>query len=121
MCNNLDMSRIKKQIYSLIASMIVLVFGVVFFAAKVPPQTDTAVPVLIMLVLIYALCANGLALVFSVAMADRWTRHITLIFLLACIPPAFIMVAALRQASALDLFILFATIVLIAWYATYKK
>lgn len=101
--------------------MFALVVGLMLFAAKIPPQTDTAVPVLVMLILIYALSANGIALLFSVAMADRWARHITLIFLLACIPPAFIMIAALRQASALDLFILFTTIVLVAWYATYKK
>lgn len=103
------------------ALVVALVVGLLVFAANIPPQTDTAVPVLVMLILIYALSASGIALLFSVALTDRWLRHVTLIFLLACIPPAFIMIAALRQASALDLFILFATIVLVAWYATYKK
>lgn len=115
------MSRVKKQIVSLIAGLIGLVVATLFFMANVPPQTDTAVPVLIMLILIYALSANCIALVFAIAFADRWLKHTTLIFLLACIPPAFIMIAALRQASILDLFILFFTVVLVAWYATYKK
>jgi len=115
------MASLKKQIYGLAGSGVVIVSGLLLFAAKIPPQTESAVPVFVMLVLIYLLSANSIALIFSFAMAERWLHHIALIFLLACIPPAFIMVAALRQASAIDLFVLFATIILIAWYATYKK
>lgn len=91
------------------------------FAANVAPRTDTAVPVLLMLILIYLLSSSVIALLFVLSTGKSWLKHATMTFLLACIPPAFIMIASLRQATEIDLFILFITIVLIAWYATYKK
>jgi hypothetical protein len=115
------MVSIKKQVYILIGISVVLLSLLLVFASKVPPRTDTAVPVLVVLMLIYLLSSSLIALVFTLSTGKSWLSHATMTFLLACIPPAFIMIASLRQATAIDLFILFFTIVVIAWYATYKK
>ncbi|MCA9345296.1 hypothetical protein KC871_01625 [Candidatus Saccharibacteria bacterium] len=111
----------KKQILFLTTSLLSLSTIFLIFAGSITPKTDTAVPVLIILILVYVLSANVIALFFALYTGKSWYSHITMTFLFACVPPALIMFASLRQATVLDLFILFATIILIAWYATYKK
>ncbi len=44
------MASLKKQIYGLAGSGVVIVSGLLLFAAKIPPQTESAVPVFVMLV-----------------------------------------------------------------------
>mgnify|MGYP003585498990 CR=1 FL=1 len=115
------MTTFRKQVYGLVASLGVLISALLFYAASIAPRADTAVPVLIMLVFIYAISANILSLLFCAIKGERWLMHITTVFMIACIPPAIIMFAALREASFIDLFILFVTVIVIAWYVSYRK
>lgn len=117
----MHMTTFQKQVYGLFTSLVVLVGLLLFFAAQVSPRADTAVPVLVMLIMIYAIAANCFALLFCAIKGERWRSSMTVVFMMACIPPAVIMFAALRQASFLDLFILFVTVIVIAWYVSYRK
>lgn len=115
------MAPLKKQIYSLLIAGGLMLLGLLVFTSNIPPKTESAVPVFIVLLLLYLLSASFIALFFVLSTGTSIVRHATMTFLLACIPPAFIMLASLRQATAADLLILFLTIVVIVWYATYKK
>lgn len=112
---------IKKQIYLLSIFSLLLLIVLLLFTANTAPNTDTAVPVLVVLLLLYGFCVGVTSLVYVLATGKSWSSRATTIFLLACIPPAFIMIASLRQATVLDMSILMITVVLIVWYATFKK
>ena len=112
---------VKKQ--SIIFSLIAVASSalLLLFSAQIAPSPESAAPVILMLVLVYLLSVSVFALILLMYTGASWVKHATFTMLLACIPPALIMIASLRQATAFDLVILFATAVLIAWYATYKK
>lgn len=112
---------IKKQLLITIMIMVFSLLAMLVFAGQTSPNPNSAVPVIIMLVLVYILSVSLISLILVMYTSKSWSQHATFTMLLGCIPPALIMIASLRQATAFDLVILFATAILIAWYATYKK
>jgi hypothetical protein len=112
---------IKKQLILISLLIGFSLIAMLVFAGQTIPNPNSAVPVIVMLVLIYILSVSLISLILVVYTSKSWSQHATFTMLLGCIPPALIMIASLRQATAFDLIILFATAILIAWYATYKK
>lgn len=108
--------KVPKSILTLLGSLFLLIV----VTALLQPSAINVNTTMVVIFLIYAVSSSFIYLVISLAASDK-KGILQMSLLLGCLPPAIIVLVALRQATVFDISLIILTVLIVFWYSFYKK